>query len=212
MVHLKKFHPLFYLIAIFLAYLLINSYIIVRGNIYYTLNYEINLPEKQELIDRVETFNLSANLNHEEFQCRTKEFYFNREMLNSYMNSIKSDIGLHVNPFYSHTFEYQFEAQPINLSITYNNCSIIDSNYGGEHFLDPWGYRLYLNHSIIPTVSNSSNSIILDNVLLVKVSIIYSHSSEILFSGLGAEFVQYIALNLDLDIIFVNVPFVFTYP
>ena len=209
----RKCYPILYFLIGFFVYLLINSYIIVRGNIYYTISYDINIPGEQEIINRVETFNLSANLNYDEYECRDKDFYFSQEYLNLYKQEIKSDIGLHFNPFYYHTFDYHFNAQSFTaLSITYNNCSILDSNYSEGHFLNPWSFGFYLNHSIVPTVHNASNKITLADVIIVKVAIYYKHSGEFFGWGYGKEFIQYVVLNQDYQIILVNVPYILTYP
>jgi hypothetical protein len=200
------------IIGILGSLLLINFYVIIRPNIYYRIEYTIENPYPQAIIDRVELFNYSKYLD-----CTSRQggkCYFDRDSLNYYKSRVDEDVGFHINPWYTHHFIYTFNAaNHSGISLTYNNNTIFNCTYSNSTsvFYLPSTNIWYLNLSILTPVNNTSSTLLLSNITIVEILFFYIHYY---FFTMGGSYTiyQYIFLDDSLEVILIYVSFIITAP
>lgn len=173
------------------SFLLYNYHFIIRLHIYYTLEYDVNVSEESELINKVEQLNYSKYLNCSEIGM-TKCYVD----LNYYKNRINGDTSFHINPNYYHYFKYLFKADNYSeMYLTYNNNSLFS--------IPVYENVLYLNFSIIPYVYNESATLLLKDIIIVKLDFTYTYSGKEFTYPTGFIMDQYVILEKDLDVILI---------
>jgi hypothetical protein len=140
--------------------------------------------------------------------------------LNSLKLKIEEDkTKFHFYPFYSHNFVYSLEASNHSLIyLTYNNNSIIKAEYENhtEIFTAQsglyansslyWVGNWYLNFTQIPYALNSSSTVALNDVFLVKMNLEYYHKyghGESLYLRIE----PFLCFNSNFQVMFVYFPF-----
>jgi len=225
----RNFIILFALIlSIFLFFVVNNS--IILSQIYYREGYDFNLPNSNEIIEKAETFDYLKYLNMYDTSGKPynlSEFnanYIDKEYLDYLKGKIiKNRARFHWWLGYHYKIVYKFAATMVSkLYITYNNITIFNTtNENQETLFDigisevyipdalpRWvnsiGY-FYINFTQIPYVNNLSLTLVLNNIILVKMTLDYDH----LYGNLGGEFFQikqFVMFNSNIQVIFIYSP------
>ncbi len=208
-----------------------NSIILTR--IYYKIDYKGNVQNFESIIDKSELFEyqkycLCRDYLGDVYNLSDKVYLYHidRELIEYLKLQIEEDKTIfHLFPFYSHDFIYSLEATNESLIyLTYNNNSIINAEYVNhtEIFTARWGlYDLYdnnslywegnwyLNFTFIPFAPNSSSTIVLNDVILVKMNLKYHH--DYMFGGsLDLRIEPFLCFNSNLQMMFVYFPFTYS--
>ena len=161
--------------------LIINNYIILT-RIYYKINYKIEIQNSEIIIEKSELF---------EYHLFFAVYYhIDRDIVEALKSKIEDDKEkFHFSPLYRHILIYSLEATNESLIyLTYNNNSIIKVDYVNQTEIfvvqSNWERNWYLNFTLIPPTSSISSTIILNNVILVKMNLNYDY----IYSGLGVKF------------------------
>jgi hypothetical protein len=209
------------LIPLLLIFSIVLSFnFISLSNIYYHIEYEINIPNSNEIIDKVETFEYRHFLKRHDYSGRTlnvSQFnecpsqYIDRECIEYIKNQInQARRRFYLTPGYSHNLNYKFNAtEQAKLYLSYSNTTLFNATYDSnkEVFLVPWNDyystfygNWYINFTYIPYVFNQSKTILLESIILINMDLYYSISR---YCGEGHRIIQFIALSSDLQIIFI---------
>ncbi len=208
------------------ALLIIDNFFI-KPRIRYETNYEVNLSYSDELVAKVESFNFTSYLLiRDSFGEVSSPSKFNHNYINGeYVDYLKKKVDrdfsmFHWWPYHSHTLTYLFETTEESLLyFTYNNTIIfkvqnenneeifnIESSdnhcYGDDKLCGSW----YINFSQVPHTSNPASTVVLNDVVLVKMTLEYFYG----YGFLGAEYFkieQFVVLDSNLQIIFVYIPY-----
>ncbi len=211
------------LVIVFLAgltvisFLIINHFLIIRPNIYFKIKYNISVSNENELIERVELFNYSQYLDcsNEYYTCEEKKCFIDRESINCFKSKISSDKKFHINPLYYHYFLYNFNAEAHSeVSLSYNNNTIFNCTYFNNKVLFGPSYTniLYLNFSMLPYVYNSSNTLLLSDIVIVDIHFFYTHRGDFMISGISFELQQYLIMDSNYNFLLIYIPFLLTAP
>jgi hypothetical protein len=193
---------------------------IALSKIYYHIEYEINIPNSNEIIDKVETFEYPHFLKKYSYSGRIQNVsqfnecptqYIHRGCIEYLKDLINRDRRkIFFSPGYYHNLNYKFNAtEQEKLYLSYSNTTIFNATYESskEVFLVPWSDfhstfygNWYINFTYVPYVFNHSNTILLENIILVNMFLHYSISR---FAGEGHLINQYIGLSSNLQIIFI---------
>lgn len=211
-------------ILILLPLLLIFSQFIINfialNNIYYHIVYEIDIPNSNEIIDKVETFEYHHYLKIHDYFGGTYNIsqfnpcpshYINRDCIEYIKDLINQDRKkFHWVQSYQHNLNYKFNAtEQVKLYLSYSNTTIFNATYESKkeifvvnelngYFHGIW----YLNFTYVPYMLNQSNTILLESIFLIKMFLDYSITR---FAGEGHHIEQYIALSSNLQVIFIYV-------
>ena len=206
--------------------LLINNFII-STRIYYKINYEGSIQNFESLIEKSELFEYQKYCKYrddwlgEVHNVSNSDDYYHidRDFIESLKLKIENDQKkFHFNPFLGHILLYSLEATNESLIyLTYNNNSIIKadfadhteifaarSSYYENHSLY-WVENWYLNFTHIPFAFNTSSTVILNDIILVKMNLHYDY----VYGNVGAEGLiieQFLCFNNDLQIMFIYFP------
>lgn len=185
--------------------------IVVRSRIYYTINYNVELSNKEELITKVENLNYTAYLNN---YLELNEFYkryIDIDYVNSLKSRIENDTYLHWELNYRHFLIYNCYAENHSmLYLTYNNNSIFnvkdhDNSSLIEHY--QWDeVAWYLNFTQIPYVYSENSTIMLEDMIFIEMRIDYGYYCGSL-CGLWYFIKQYLLLDQNLDIVLIFIPY-----
>lgn len=195
--------------------MMVNFFVLIKPNIYYQIEYTVNVSNENELIDEVELFNYSHFLDcsNDYYTCEIKKCFIDRESINCFKKKINHDIGFHFDPNYHHYFKYYFKANQYNdIYITYNNNTLFNCTYYNNTQIftiitEIW----YLNFSIIPYVFNNNDTILLSNLTIVEIDFYYAYKSD--FQSLVFfQLKQYLFLDDDLRVILICIPLLITAP
>jgi len=228
---IKKFKfillPVILIVSIPISLTIIN--IIVLNNIYFRINYEINIANSENLVDRFETFEYYQYLKKHDSYGETHDIrkfnqsdyqsfynYIDREYIDFLKNEINQDRKrFHWWTGHYHHLIYTFNAtEQSRLYFAYNNTTIfnatyeskeeifvVDSAWESDNYIGNW----YINFTYLPSVVDEPIIIPLNDTILVKMQLEYDY----LYGNVGGIFYQipqYIALSSDLQIIFMYVP------
>ena len=203
--------------------LFINNFIILP-RIYYRVNYKANIPNFESIIEKSELFEYQKYCNYRTFMgvgynISGSDNYINKEFIESLKLKIDKDKEkFHLHPFYRHNFIYSFEVSNESLIyLTYNNNSIIKAEYANQTEIFTadkdyyenntlfWAGHWYLNFTQIPFAPNMSSTIIVSNILLVKMSLEYDFAWG--FGGSeNLKIEQFLIFNSNFQIMFVYIP------
>ncbi|MFX1239805.1 MAG: hypothetical protein ACFFA7_01005 [Promethearchaeota archaeon] len=182
--------------------ILYNAYISSR--IYYIIDYNINLPNREEIIDKVETFNYSACLYYSSTYLYEQPFV-DRVLIVSMKNSIENDPGYW---YWSHYLRYYFFGENCSkLYLTYDDNTILslkDQNNHplllGDYIGDYYYTTDYLNFSQIPYIPDGISTFELNESIFVEINLEYRWGM-----GSYSRYQQYLVLNMNLDIILIYI-------
>ena len=198
-----------------------NYFIFIKARIFSSIIYDVNNPNFEELINKVETFDYFSNLEfHSEYvpvNNQTQGLWIDEDYINYLNEKINNDIEFHWFPFYSHYFIYSFyaEQQP-QIYLTYNNNTILNSTYINNTLIfSTWSScygsyygSWYINFTEVPFVYNENEKITLNDTIIVKQDVEYRHD----YGTVGAEhhyIEQYVILDENFEIILIAIPEVF---
>ena len=198
--------------------LMVNNFTILT-RIYYKVNYDTNIQNYDDIIEKSELFEYQKYCKYrtfmgEGYNISGSDNYIDREFIESLKLQIDKDKEkFHIDPFYRRNFIYSFEVSNESLIyLTYNNNSIIKAEYAShteiftadldyyENNTLFWAGHWYLNFTQIPFALNMSSTIILGNIFLVKMSLEYDFGSENLIIE------QFLIFNSNFQIMFVYIP------
>jgi len=196
-----------------------NYYLLIKGRIYANITYNVKIPQSEELIDKVESFDYYSNLEfHLDYEptniSQPRGYWINDEFINYLNETINADTEFHWFPFYSHYFSYSFAAEQVSqIHFTYNDTTIFSSTHtNGTLIFSTWNIAYesyygiwYINFAEVPLVYKESEKIALTDTILVKMNLYYDHD----YGTLGAytlNMEQYVFLDNDFNIIMVCIP------
>ena len=207
------------MIGIIIPSSLIINHFTILTRIYYRVNYKGNIQNFENLIEKSELFEYQKYCNYrtfmgEGYNISGADNYIDREFIESLKLQIDKDKDkFHIAPSYRRNFIYSFEVSNESLIyLTYNNNSVIKAEYSNyteiftadldyyENNTLFWAGHWYLNFTQIPFALNMSTTIILSNIIIVKMSLEYDFGSE----NLMIE--QYLIFNSNFQIMFVYIP------
>ncbi|MHA2007090.1 MAG: hypothetical protein ACXADW_21500 [Candidatus Hodarchaeales archaeon] len=200
-----------------------NSTILTR--IYYRINYKGNIPNLDSIIEKSELFEYEKHVKYRDYPgvvhnlSRADNHHFiDREYIESLMLKIELDKQrFHLFPAYERNFIYSVRVTNESLiHLTYNNNAIIKTEYANHteifstnlaswdgnslHWVGTW----YLNFTHIPFALNESTTIILSNIILVKMNLKYNQVTSFWESSY-LTIVQCLFFNYDFQIMFVTI-------
>ena len=187
--------------------------IIIRPRIYYRIKYNVELSNKEELINKVENFNYTAYLNNYFELYEVYKRYIDIDFVNFLKSRIENDTYLHWELNYRHYLNYNFQAENHSeLYLTYNNNSILNikdhdnsSIILVEHY--EWDeVAWYLNFTQIPFVYSENSTIMLEDMIFIEMRIDYGYNCGSL-CGLWYFIEQYLLLDQNLDIALIFIPY-----
>lgn len=208
--------------------MIINA--VVLNKIYFSINYELSVPNSDNIVEKFETFEYYQYLKkHDRFggahniskfnqsDYRSMYNYIDREYVEFLKNKINQDRKrFHWWLGHYHHFMYTFNAtEQSRLYFAYSNTTIFNATYGGgEELFDvfsDWEYadyvgNWYINFTHVPVVDDDPIIILLNDTILVTMFLEYDY----LFGNMGGIFyqiTQFIVLSSDLQIIFIYIPF-----
>jgi len=217
------------IIGIIVTFLLIINNFIILTRIYYKINYEANIQNSESIIEKGELFEYQKYCKYrddwwgEVHNVSNSDYYYHidRDLIESLKLKVEDDKEkFHFWPFYSHKLYYSLEATNESLIyLTYNNNSIIKAEYANHTEIFAawsdyyennslfWVGNWYLNFTHIPFASNMSSTIILNDIILVKMNLYYDY----VYGNVGAETLrieQFLCFNSNLQTMFVYFPLV----
>ena len=187
--------------------------IIIRPRIYYRIKYNVELSNKEELINKVENFNYTAYLNNYFELYEVYKRYIDIDFVNFLKSRIENDTYLHWELNYRHYLIYNFRTENHSeLYLTYNNNSILNikdhdnsSIILVEHY--EWDeVAWYLNFTQIPFVYSENSTIMLEDMIFIEMRIDYGYYCGSL-CGLWYFIEQYLLLDQNLDIVLIFIPY-----
>ena len=209
--------------------LIINNSIIV-SRIYYKINYKGNVNNFESIIKKSEVFEYQKYClcrdylgNVYNLSDKVYLYHIDREFIESLKLQIEEDkTKFHIFPFYSHNFIYSLEVTNETLiHLTYNNNSIIKAEHANHseiftaqsgHYENNslyWEGNWYLNFTLIPFAPNSSSTIVLNNIFLIKMDLIYHHRYG-LGGSLDLRIEPFLCFNSNFQVMFVYFPFTYS--
>jgi len=186
--------------------------LVIRSRIYYFIHYDVNLPNDEEIITNIENFNYTAYLNdyietHERFKS-----YVDKDLILFLKCQIKNDTGFHWVMSYEHHLHYYFLAENHSeLYLTYNNDTIFtvkDKDNNSLNLIEryPWAHiAWYLNFTLIPYVYTENSTLLLEDIILVKIDLDYGYLCGNL-CAFSYHIFQYLILNESLDVLLIVIP------
>ncbi len=205
--------------------LFINNFAILT-KIYYKVNYEGNVQNFENIVEKSELFEYQKyckyrNYLGEGYNISGSDNYIDREFIESLKLKIDKDKEkFHLAPSYQYhrIFIYSLEVSNESLIyLTYNNNSIIKAEHANqteiftadldyyENNSSLWAGHWYLNFTQIPFAPNTSSTIILSNIFLVKMNLEYD-----IALGFGASehltIEQFLIFNSNFQIMLVYIP------
>jgi len=203
------------IITSFLVILVVYNLVVIRPKIYYEIEYDITLPNREAIINRVETLNystyLSSNCYYDSGIYEGISCYVDRNLVNFLKNRIEAEVWPRWMPWYRHNLYYSFLGEyhaMLKLSYDdnwiyslkdYNNQTLISSQFWW------WEYNHYLNSAKVPNVGSDKSILVLNDLIFVKMRVEYSWVGEDPLWYHDHSFEQYILLDLSLDVLLILV-------
>jgi hypothetical protein len=186
---------------------------IIRSRIYYKIEYNIDLPNREEIIDKVENLNYSLYLiNYSDpIQHPYAKVYIDKDYIDDLKSQIENDTKFRTWVDYQHNLHYSFfSVNYSKLNLTYNNETIFslkDSSnlslfLSGDTYWD--GFEWYLNFTQIPFVYGDNSTLELNETIFVKINLEYVWACGY-FCWVEYSYEQYLVLDKNLDIILIHI-------
>ena len=188
--------------------------IVIRARIYYTIDYDVNLSNREEIINKIENLDYSAYFSSyydDNYYMYGIKSYVDSDLTFLLKNRIQNDNGFKILiwPFYMHFLGYSFLAENHSkLYLTYNNFSInsVKDQYNQSLFLREDYYFLdyswYLNFTQIPYVHGDSSTFVLSDFIFVEINLEYRWHCGYLCEH-SHSFEQYLVLSENLDVVLI---------
>ncbi|MFX1395371.1 MAG: hypothetical protein ACFFAH_17690 [Promethearchaeota archaeon] len=170
-----------------------------QKNYYYIIEYDINAPYEDELIDNVELFDYPSYLLD----------YIDGDIVKEYKNYIEKDSKYDWDVGNFRHLIYYFKAEIYNnINLTYKYIYLEITDGIGKTICSSSNYhRYYMNFNILPYASQNIKIIELSEIIFVKMYLYYEHGSKFpsygVKSGRELEIEQYVLLNMNLEILLV---------
>jgi len=215
------------IIGLILTFSLIINNSIILTRIYYKINYKGDVQNFESIVERSEVFEYQKYCLCRDFLGNVHNlsdevylYHIDREFIDSLKLQIEEDkTKFHFYPFYSHNFIYSLEVTNESLMyLTYNNNSIIKAVYANHTEIFTarmgrydnnslyWEGNWYLNFTQIPFAPNSSSTIVLNDVFLVKMNLKYYYKYKD-GGSLGLRIEPFLCFNSNFQVMFVYFPF-----
>ncbi|MDX1799184.1 MAG: hypothetical protein R3255_11085 [Candidatus Lokiarchaeia archaeon] len=198
------------LVGMIISPLLYNIFVI-WPRIYYKIEYNTDLSNREEIIDKVETLDYSVYLHQSYNPDLDPEFkgYVDRDLINFLKERIENYTGFH-----SHHFIYSLLwVNHSKLYLTYNNNTIFSLKDRDNQSLilkkdGWWEPSWYLNFAQIPHVSGDKSTLELSELIFVEINVDYYYIAG--FVGYTKYLVnQYLLLSKNLDVILIFIYYYF---
>ena len=205
-----------FLIGIFIVVIilipLLSNFMYIRSRIYSIIDYNVDLSNREEIINKVENFNYEEYLNSYSNNYYIDDditSYVDIDLIRFLKNQIENDIGLRIWPYYKHNLVYSFLAENYSkLYLSYSNLSIFsikDQNNQSLFLREDnrwWEFSWYLNFAQIPYVQGDESTLVLSDFLFVRINVEYEW-----LCGFVCEhrhsFEQYLVLSKNLDVVLI---------
>jgi len=184
----------------------------LNSRIYFIIEYDVRAPDKDDIINEVESFNYTAFLNNKGWEHDIYKKYIDVDFVEYLKSSIEDATRFHWELWYEHYLRYYLTARNrSSLFLTYNNNTIFSvkdqSNntlFSIEDYSWDW-IAWYLNFTHLPYVYNENSTVLLDNAIFVQMRMEYGYYCGNL-CGLWHSIEQYVVLssNLDVLVIFID--------
>jgi len=212
--------------GLIIAFSLIINNSIISTRIYYKINYKGNVQNFESIIEKSELFEYQKYCKYRDYSGEVHNvgdvdylYHIDREFIESLKLQIEDDKKkFHFYPFFSHNFIYSVEVTNESLIyLTYNNNSIIKAEYANHteifaarsvHYNNNslyWVGNWYLNFTHIPFAPNSSSTIVLNDIFLVKMNLEYDYDCGIQCSG-HLRIEQFLCFNSNFQTMLVYFP------
>jgi hypothetical protein len=204
---------------------LIKNNSIALSRIYYEIDYKGNVQNFETIVEKSELFEYDAYCKYRDswgegpLNSSDYGYYSNidRELIESLQLKIdkeKKKFHFYMGDHYYFIYSVEVTNESL-IYLTYNNNNIIKAEYSNhtEIFtserignLFKWEGNWYLNFTQIPLAPNISNTIMLNNTILVKMKLEYHYSCGWACAG-DVSMEQFLCFNSNLQTIFVYFPF-----
>ncbi|MBA7544380.1 hypothetical protein ES705_36735 [subsurface metagenome] len=182
--------------GLIIAFSLIINNSVILTRIYYKINYKGNVQNFESIIEKSELFEYQKYCKYRDSSGEVHNvgdvdylYRIDREFIESLKLQIEDDKKrFHFYPSYSRSFVYSVEVTNESLIyLTYNNNSIIKAEYANHteifaarsvHYNNNplyWVGNWYLNFTHITFAPNSSSTIVLNDIFLVKMNLKYHY-------------------------------------
>ncbi len=195
-----------------LLYPVLNNLIVIRSRICYIINYDVQGPNREEIINKIETLNYTAYLNNYLELYGEYKNYVDTDSLVYLKNQIENDIKFHWEMSYEHYLRYFFIAEKHSeLYLTYNKNTIFslkDQNNYSLLLVENYDWNevsWYLNFSQLPYVYSDITTILLNNAIFIEIHLDYGYYCGNV-CGLWHSIDQYIVLSTNLDALMIFIP------
>ncbi|NVM19908.1 MAG: hypothetical protein HWN80_19565 [Candidatus Lokiarchaeota archaeon] len=191
---------------------ILYNFIVIRSRIYYIIDYDVPNLNREEIIQKIETFNYTENLNNYFEGFGELKSYVDKEFVLYLQSQIEDDTDIQWVLFYEHYLRYFFVAENHSeLYLTYNNKTIFqlkDNNnqslFSVENF-DWDDIAWYLNFTQLPYVYNDNATILMNNAIFVEIRLESGYICGNL-CGLWYSINQFIVLSSELDVLMLIIP------
>ena len=204
-------------------FLVVNHFIILVS-LFYRITYPTDIQNYDGIVEKSESFDYLKYCRYRNYKAeiqnlsRFSPYHIDREFLESLMLKIDNDKKkFNIDTLYRNNFVYSLEVLNESLIyLTYNDNTVIKAEYANhteifaarwEQFGDHtpyWDGSWYLNFTQIPSVQNSSFTIALNNIFLVKMQLKRDYAVSWASSHLEIE--QFLVFNSNFQVIFVYIP------
>jgi hypothetical protein len=201
--------------GIILVPVLYNA-LVIQPRIHYVIEYDVNVPNREALINEVENLNYTTWLSNENLGLSVgMKGYIDEDFVLLLKGRIENDMGFKWWPFYEHHLYYDFIAEPHPiLNLTYSNDTIFSVKDASNGSLIPvedydWNnVAWYLNFTQVSSVYGPNSTVSLTDIVAIEMRLDYGyHCGNV--CALSYCIDQYLILNEDLDVILIIVPHTF---
>ena len=197
---------------------LITNNSIISTRIYYKINYKGNVKNLESIIEKSEIFEYEKYCKYRDHRGEVHNLsradYYDQGFIDlEFIESLKLKIDKDKTnfhffpPYYQHNFHYSLETSNESLVyLTYNNNSIIKAEYANHteifsiYQIGSW----YINFTQIPFAPNISSTIVVNNIILVKMNLKYYYDHGFESEGLTIE--QFLIFNSNFQTMLICIP------
>jgi hypothetical protein len=187
--------------------------IVIRPNIHYRIEYDINLPNGEVIVNTAENLDYPSYLSltycdeysrlYEGITC-----YVDRDLIEFLKNRIVWDTWPRLKPWYKHTLRYSFLGENHSkIFLTYKDNWIYDiSDYNNQSLISRrlWGETdLYLNFAYIPHENDETTIILMNELIFVHMSVEYVWVCAGYVCYHHHSFEQYLLLDMSLNVLLI---------
>jgi len=200
------------LVAGIIIFAVLYNVIVIRSRIFYEIDYNINLSNREEIIHKVENLNYPAYLNNYPYPYYYHadiNSYVDRDLIDFLKSRIENDSGFKWSLSYQHYLRYFFLGENHSkLYLTYSNNTIFSLKDKNNQSLflredNIWlGFYWYLDFTQIPYVYGDNSTLVLSELIFVKINLEYEWNCGYVCLH-QYSFEQYLLLSKNLDVILI---------